>query len=142
MAVPPDREPTPVQSFPTFTADLHRLADWSSANRAAAILRLAAMNLGRTRNALGTFDRRLAFWVGKAKAVTATARKLAVLVYRTLTDHLVYVAPGAAAYDAQDRARVLRRLRQRADNLGFWLVNLSTGEVVEGAVSEEAVPAS
>ena len=66
---------------------------------------------------------------------TATARKLAVLVYRTLKDHLVYVAPGAAAYDAQDRTRVVRRLRLRAENLGFGLVNLSTGEVVEGAVS-------
>ena len=106
-----------------------------SANRAAAILRLAAMNLGRTQTALGAFYRRVAFRIGKAKAVTATARKLAVLVYRTLKDHLVYVDPGADAYDAQDRTRVVRRLRQRAENLGFGLVNLSTGEVVEGSVS-------
>ena len=28
VAVPPDRDPTPVQRFGTFTADLHRLADW------------------------------------------------------------------------------------------------------------------
>ena len=28
VAVPPDRDPTPVHSFPTFTGDLHRLADW------------------------------------------------------------------------------------------------------------------
>ena len=106
-----------------------------SANRAAAMLRLAAMNLGRTQTALGAFYRRVAFRIGKAKAVTATARKLAVLVYRTLKDHLVYADPGAAAYDAQDRTRVVRRLRLRAENLGFGLVNLSTGEVVEGAVS-------
>ena len=106
-----------------------------SANRAAAILRLAAMNLGRTQTALGAFYRRVAFRIGKAKAVTATARKLAVLVYRTLKDHLVYVDPGAAPYDAQDRTRVVRRLRLRAELLGFGLVNLSTGEVVEGPVS-------
>ena len=62
-----------------------------SANRAAAILRLAAMNLGRMQTALGAFYRRVAFRIGKAKAITATARKLAVLVYRTLKDHLVYV---------------------------------------------------
>jgi hypothetical protein len=31
VAVPPDRDPTPVQSFPTFTADLHRLVDWLTA---------------------------------------------------------------------------------------------------------------
>jgi transposase len=28
VAVPPDRDPTPVRAFKTFTADLHRLADW------------------------------------------------------------------------------------------------------------------
>ena len=106
-----------------------------SANRAAAILRLAAMNLGRTQTALGAFYRRLAFRVGKAKAITATARKLAILVYHTLKDGLVYRDPGAAAYDAQHRTHVLRRLRQRAANLGFGLVNLTTGEVTEGTVS-------
>jgi transposase len=106
-----------------------------SANRAAAILRLAAMNLGRTQTALGAFYRRVAFRIGKAKAVTATARKLAILIYRTLKDGLVYADPGAEAYDAQHRTHVLRRLRQRARNLGFGLIDLSTGEVVEGAVS-------
>jgi transposase len=28
VAVPPDRSPTPIQSFKTFTSDLTRLADW------------------------------------------------------------------------------------------------------------------
>ncbi len=28
MAVPRDRDPQPVREFRTFTADLHRLADW------------------------------------------------------------------------------------------------------------------
>ncbi|HLB24076.1 MAG TPA: IS110 family transposase [Dehalococcoidia bacterium] len=106
-----------------------------SANRAAAILRLAAMNLGRTQTALGAFYRRLAFRVGKAKAITATARKLAILVYHTLKGDLVYQDPGAEAYEARDRARTIRRLRQRADHLGFALVDLKTGELAEGAVS-------
>lgn len=106
-----------------------------SANRAAAILRLAAMNLGRTQTALGAFYRRLAFRVGKAKAITATARKLAALVYRTLKDGLVYADPGAEAYDAQARRRVLRHLGRRAAALGYQLLNPETGEVVEAAVS-------
>jgi len=106
-----------------------------SANRAAAILRLAAMNLGRTQTALGAFYRRLAYRVGKATAVTATARKLAILIYRTLNDGLAYADPGAEAYDTRHRTHVLRRLRQRAENLGFGLIDLSTGELVEGAVS-------
>lgn len=106
-----------------------------SANRAAVLLRTAAMSLSRTETALGAFYRRLAYRAGKAKAITATARKLAVLVYRMLKGDFVYADPGAAAYDAQHRARVLRRLRQRASTLGFGLVDLSSGEVIPGAVS-------
>lgn len=106
-----------------------------SASRAAAILRIAVMNLGRTDTALGAFYRRLATRVGKAKAITATARKLAILVYRTLKGDLTYADPGAAAYDAEHRARVVRRLRHRAENLGFTLVDRETGEVLAPAVS-------
>ena len=51
-------------------------------NRAATLLRIAAVNVGRTATALGAFYRRLAARTGKAKAVTATARKLAVLLQR------------------------------------------------------------
>ena len=31
VAVPPERDATPVRSFTTFTTDLHRLADWLTA---------------------------------------------------------------------------------------------------------------
>jgi transposase len=106
-----------------------------SANRAATILRMAAMNLGRTDTALGAFYRRLAYRVGKAKAITATARKLAILVYRTLKHGLLYQDPGATAYDAQHRLRVLRRLRHRAASLGFSLLNRETGELLDVPVS-------
>jgi transposase len=101
-----------------------------SANRAAAILRVAAMSLSRSDSALGAFCRRLAGRVGKAKAITATARKLAILVYRCLKGEIIYKDPGAAAYDRQRRDSVLRRLRQRAANLGYNLVNVQTGEIL------------
>jgi len=103
-----------------------------SAHRAAAILRMAAMSLGRTQTALGAFYRRLAFRIGKAKAITATARKLAILVYRSLKGEIVYKDPGAAQYDLRHRNSVIRRLRQRAETLGFSLVNRGTGEVLDG----------
>ena len=61
-----------------------------SANRAASILRMAAMSLGRTQTALGAFYRRLAARIGNPQAVTATARKFAILVYRALKGELVY----------------------------------------------------
>ncbi len=104
-----------------------------SANRAAAILRMAAMTLGRGSTALGAFYRRLAARIGKPQAITATARKLAVLVYRALKGELVYRDPGADAYDRQQRSRLLRRLRQTATTLGFDLVKRDTGEILPAA---------
>ena len=106
-----------------------------SANRAAAVLRVAAMSLIRSQTALGAFYRRLAVRVGKPKALTATARKLAILVYRTLAGTLVYRDPGADTYTARQRTRQVRRLKQRADTLGFALVNRATGEVIGATVS-------
>jgi transposase len=106
-----------------------------SANRAAAILRMTAMSLGRTQTALGAFYRRLAVRIGKAQAITTTARKIAILVYRTLKGEFVYRDPGANGYDAQQRKRALRSIRQRAEALGFALVNRQTGELLETVVS-------
>ena len=85
--------------------------------------------------ALGAFYRRLAVRVGKPKAITATARKLAILVYRTLSGTLTNHDPGATTYHARQRTRLLRRLRTHADTLGFALVNRETGELLEGTVS-------
>jgi len=51
------------------------------------------MSIGRTSTALGAFYRRLAVRIGKAKAIIATARKLALLVYRVLSGNLVYNDP-------------------------------------------------
>jgi transposase len=93
-----------------------------SANRAAAVLRAAAVAVGKTQTALGAFYRRLAARVGKAKAVTATARKLAILFYRALRFGLTYVDPGVSAYEARYRQRVIHNLHRRAKSLGFTLV--------------------
>ena len=98
-----------------------------SANRASTILRLAAMAIGRSDHALGAFYRRLGARIGKAKAITATARKLAILVYLTLRDKLVYSEQSAASYVGSQRKRMLRGLRKRAKLLGFKLVDTSTG---------------
>jgi len=106
-----------------------------SANRAAYLLRMSAMVLGRTSTALGAYYRRIAYRVGKPKAITATARKLAILVYRMLKGELNYADPGEQTYDAHYRERSLRNIRKRAQRLGFELVNLETGELLHGAVS-------
>ena len=106
-----------------------------SANRAAAMFRMCAMSAGRTSTALGAFYRRLAYRVGKAKAITATARKLAILVYRVLRGDIDYADPGVEAYEAQHRTRSLRNLRHRAQRLGLGLIDLDTGQLMEPEVS-------
>jgi transposase len=101
-----------------------------SANRAAAILRRCAMSLMRTSTALGAFYRRLAARTGKPTAITATARKLALLVYRVLRGDITYCDPGASAYAQLHRTRMLQALCKRAHELGHALVDLNTGEVL------------
>ena len=84
-----------------------------TSNRASALLRLAAVTVGRTETAVGAFYRRLAARVGKAKAVTATARKIAVLFYNTLRHGMDYADPGASYYEDRYRRRVLTNLQRR-----------------------------
>ncbi len=100
-----------------------------SANRAAKTLRIAAMTLGRSDHALGAFYRRLAARTEKPKAITATARKLAILVYRMLKYKMPYHETSAAEYDERQHTRILRSLRKRAKSLGLELVDTSTGLV-------------
>src|ERR1700758_891134 len=92
-----------------------------SGNRAAALLRLAEATVGRTDTALGAFYRRLSARIGKAKAVTATARKIAVLFYNAVQHGMDYVDPGASSYETRYRARVIANLHRRAKAFGFVL---------------------
>ena len=92
-----------------------------SGSRAAALLRLAAVTIGRTDTALGAFYRRLSARIGKVKAITATARKIAVLFYNALRHGMDYVDPGASSYETRYRARVIDNLHRRAKAFGFVL---------------------
>jgi transposase len=105
-----------------------------SANRAAAVLRRAAMSLTRSATALGAYYRRLAYRLGPPKAITATARKLAILLYRVLRGDLTYQDPGASAYLELHRTRLINSLRRRANEVGLSLINLETGEVLDHAL--------
>ena len=102
----------------------------ASSNRAAQILRLCAMSVGRTDSALGAYYRRTAYRIGKAKAITATARKLAIVVYHVLSGDFTYRDEGADAYDEHHRDRVIRHLTRKADHLGLTLIDKNTGLVL------------
>ena len=82
---------------------------------------MAATTVGRTHTALGAFYRRLAARVGKAKAVTATARKIAVLFYNAMRKGMNYQDPGADLYEQQYKERVIKSLYRRAADFGYTL---------------------
>ncbi|MEO2219243.1 IS110 family transposase [Chromobacterium vaccinii] len=92
-----------------------------TSNRVTVALRLAAVAIGRSNTALGAFYRRLAARIGHAKAVTATARKIAVLFYNAMRFGMDYRDPGADYYEQQYRERVIKQLRRRAALFGFEL---------------------
>jgi len=93
-------------------------------NRVSTLLRIAAVNVGKTDTSLGAFYRRLAARVGKAKAVIATARKLAILFYSLMKHGGTYIERGAAYYENQYRSRVIANLKKRAKGLGYELVTV------------------
>lgn len=68
--------------------------------------------------------------IGKQKAVTATARKIAVLFYNAIRHGMTYQDQGAAAYDERHRQRVLSNLQRRAKTLGFALEPIPQTEAV------------
>lgn len=90
-------------------------------NRLAQALRLAAAGLRRSHSALGAYYRRLCERLDKGKAVTATAHKLARLIYTMLTKGTEYVDRGQAYYEQRYRQRVIHHLTRRAVSMGFTL---------------------
>src|SRR6516162_5531401 len=85
-------------------------------------LRLAARTLRNSQSALGANFRRLIAKIGMPKAITAMARKLAVLIYRMLKYGTQYVDKGMEHYEAKYRETKLQYLRSQAAKLGMTLV--------------------
>lgn len=92
------------------------------ANKAAAALRMAANSLRLSDTALGAFFRRLSSRLGAAKAITAAAHKLAVILYNMLKTGCEYVEIGGGYYEEQYRIRCIKNLEKRAKHFGFFLV--------------------
>lgn len=92
-----------------------------SANRARQALKIAAQSLSRSDSALGAFYRRLCSRMDKPKANTATAHKLARMVYFMLTRGQAYVDQGQQRYEDLQRQRSIAALKRRAAALGFQI---------------------
>jgi transposase len=94
-------------------------------NRASTALRVAAASLKNSDSALGAYYRRMRARLGTPAAITATAHKLARILYHLLKYRQPYHDFGADHYEQQYRARVLRNLNRRAVKLGFRLEPLA-----------------
>jgi len=91
------------------------------ANRVRQALKMAAMSLSHSDSALGAFYRRLCGRMDKPRANTATAHKLARMVYFMLTRGQAFVDQGQQRYEEQQRQRIVAALKRRAAALGFQI---------------------
>jgi len=73
---------------------------------------------------LGAYLRRQRARLGAPKAITATAHKLARIVYNLMRFGLEYTKKDEAAYTEQVRTRLEKQLHRRAKELGFAVVRL------------------
>jgi transposase len=101
-----------------------------TASALAHALRLAVMTIGRLDCWLGAHYRRLKARIGAPKAITATARKLAIIFYRAVKEGGGVKRLSAAAYEQAHRDRLVKALRQRAAHFGFDLTMKSSAPVV------------
>ena len=91
-------------------------------NRAATALRMAANSLHHSQSFLGHFYRRMRAKLGAPKAITATAHKLARIIYHMVTTGHAYDETICAHNEVQNRQRLEARLRKQARELGLQVV--------------------
>jgi len=91
-------------------------------NRISLALRLGANSLHHANNYLGDFFRRICRRLGKPQAITATAHKLARIVFHLLNTREPYNETVFNRCDQEALKRAEIRLRKQAAQLGFQLI--------------------
>lgn len=95
-------------------------------NRLSDALRIAASTLQQSQSALGAFHRRMKAKLGAAEAITATAHKLARLIYRLIKHGEDYVREGLEQYEKKNRERKEKAVRKMAESLGLKILEPQT----------------
>ena len=91
-------------------------------SRVATALRMGAQSLHHAKDYLGEFFRRITRKLGKPQAITATAHKLARIIFHLLSTRESY---NEAVFHQCEEATLKRaelRLRKQAAQLGFQIV--------------------
>ena len=92
------------------------------AHRAATALRLGAHSLSRAKGYFGDFFRRMRSKLGTDSAITATAHKIARIIYCVLLTKQPYNETVFYQCEEKSQERAKLRLRKYAHHLGFQLV--------------------
>jgi transposase len=91
-------------------------------NRAAQAIRLAALALWNSQSYLGHYYRRMRARHGAPKAITATAHKLARIIYYLVKTGKQFDESVFAEQEELHKIRLERNLKKQAKYLGFQLV--------------------
>jgi len=97
-------------------------------SRLSHALRVAAQTLARSRSHLGNFYRSMRARLGAPQAITATAHKLARILYHLLTTRSAYDETVFAGQEQKHNLRLHKRLLKQAKLLGLQLVPITTAE--------------
>jgi len=99
-------------------------------NRLKIALRQAANVIGRLKDThLSNFFNRIAYRNGRSSVISATARKLAVILWNMLYHHQQYNQPSIYEYLDQKRKRKIRELQKQIAKLDTKLDRLTTSVV-------------
>jgi hypothetical protein len=93
-------------------------------NRLADAFRLCALGLANAKGMMGQYSRRIKGRLGKAEGITATAHKLARVVYAMIATGRPYDEKEALRITPQNRKKQLNKLQKQAEALGFQIVAL------------------
>ena len=94
---------------------------------AAQAFRKLIPSISQTKTALGAFYRRLAPRIGKAQAIIATCRKLAILLYNALAFGMAFIEHGEEMYQQKQEAYERRKMLNLAKKFNCKIVeNIAT----------------
>ena len=90
------------------------------------MFRMAASSLHHSQTPMGNYLRRMKAKLGPAAAITATAHKIAIIVYTMVRNQVEYDDSIWAKRDAEREKRFEGTLRRQAAQRGYQLARSST----------------
>ena len=105
-------------------------------NRAAIALRLAAWSLIRSKSYLGAYLRRQRSRLGAPKAITATAHKLARILYNMMRFGVAYARKEESQYAEEVKQKLEKSFHRRAKELGYEVKKIETPDAIEAPVEQ------